>query len=141
VSELPPVALAIADLLGRRAYALGSALADLELTMRDTSTAVQRLAAGVLAGDRDAGGTVLELAWPDSEPPETWWSTPLGAAVALATANGERLAVERAAAVLGVTPQAIAEDLAAGRLDGHPDGGATLASVRARVVEERPEVR
>ncbi len=35
---------------------------------------------------------------------------------------------------------AIAADLDAGRLDRHPDGGATLASVRSRVAEERPEV-
>jgi hypothetical protein len=38
-------------------------------------------------------------------------------------------------------PAAITEDLDAGRLDRHPDGGATLASVRARVAHERPEVR
>lgn len=139
--ELSPVALAVADLLGRRAYALGSALADPELTMRDTTPAAQRLTDGVLAGERDAGATVLELAWPDSDPPAAWWSTPLGAATALATAEHDRINVDLAAAVLGVTTAAITADLATGRLDRHPDGGATLASVRSRVADERPEVR
>lgn len=140
VSDLSPVALAVADLLGRRAYALGSALADPDLTMRDTTAAAERLTAGVLAGDRDAGATILELAWPDSDPTIAWWSTPLGAATALATAHQDRVELDVAAAVLGVTTAAITADLDAGILDRHPDGGATLASVRARVRDERPEV-
>lgn len=138
--ELPPVALAIADLLGGRAYALGSALDDSRLTMRDTTAAARRLAAGVLAGERDAAATVLELAWPDGDPPATWWNSPLGVATALATAERDRVDVDRAAAVLGVSEETIANDLNAGRLDRHPDGGATLASMRTRVVDERPEV-
>jgi hypothetical protein len=133
--------LAIADLLGRRAYALGSALDDPGLIMRDTTPAAQRLAVGVLAGERDAAAAVLELAWPDGEPPATWWSTPLGAATALATAENDRVDIDRAAAVLGVPTVTIADDLDAGRLDRHPDGGATVASLRARMIDERPEVR
>lgn len=136
VTELPPVALAIADLLGRRAYALGSALDDDRLTMRDTTPAARRLAAGVLAGERDAAAAVLELAWPDGEPPATWWSSPLGAATALATAENDRVDIDRAAAVLGVSAAAIADDFEAGRLDRHPDGGATVASLRTRVADD-----
>ncbi|MDO9443673.1 MAG: hypothetical protein Q7T73_22555 [Beijerinckiaceae bacterium] len=137
--ELPPIALAIADLLGRRAYALGTALDDPRLIMRDTTAAAKRLAAGVLAGERDEAAAVLELAWPDGDPPSTWWSSPLGAATALATAEHDRVDVDLAAAVLGVSSEVIADDFAAGRLDRHPDGGATLASMRARVGAERPD--
>ena len=139
MSELPPVPLALADLIGRRALALSTVFGDPELRRRDFGAAAQQLAGKLLAGDRGAGGVALELAWPDSEPPAGWWSSPLGAATALAIAEDDRMDVERAAAVLGVTAAAIEGDLATGLLDRHPDGGATLASVRTRFLEERSD--
>lgn len=139
VTELSPVTLAVADLIGRRAYALGVVLGDEQLAMAARPGAVQRLASEILAGDHDSAAAALELAWPDGDPPRAWWTSPLGVAVSLATAAA-CVPVAHAAVVLGVTDAAVEDDLASGRLDHHRNGGVTLESLRELVRLERRDV-
>jgi|LSQX01.2.fsa_nt_gb hypothetical protein len=136
--QLPPVAVGIADLIGRRAFALGVALGREEMAMLDSEPAALRLASRLLAGDPIAGAAVLELAWPDCDPPATWWSTPLGAVCRSAFDDGDGVDLEVAAHCLGVTPRALAGDVEGGLLQRHDRGGVTVASLRGRLREERP---
>lgn len=67
-------------------------------------------------------------------PSAGWWRSPLGHVVLrrVGHPDAERVSYATAGAMLGITRQG-AHDLAArGKLDRHPDGGVTVASVRRR---------
>lgn len=69
------------------------------------------------------------------DPPAAWWQTPLGQVVARRvghpTAPGVSYPV--AGAMLGVTRQGVHDLVRRGKLDRHPGGGVTSASVHARI--------
>ncbi|WJK39835.1 hypothetical protein O7608_25860 [Solwaraspora sp. WMMA2056] len=69
------------------------------------------------------------------DPPVDWWRTPLGQVVAARfghpTAAGVSLPV--AGAMLGISRQGVHDLVRRGKLDRHPDGGVTSASIRDRL--------
>lgn len=100
----------------------------------------QRLAAQISQDedDRLAAQTVIDLAgvaW-EIDPPAEWWRTPLGRLVARSVGRDDSEAVTQsvAAAMLGVTRGTIAQLVARGTLDRHPEGGVSRASVLKRIV-------
>lgn len=109
-----------------------------------------RMLAGQLSQDTDdrlAAETVIDLMgclWPHMSPEECgqadWWRTPLGRLCARSLGRDDAEAVTRhvAAAMLGVSPGTVAQLVARGSLDRHPDGGITRASVMARLVRLHP---
>lgn len=91
--------------------------------------------------ERQAAHTLARLVgtlWPGDEafdPPASWWRTPLGQVAARRVGHPTAAAVTYAVAgaMLGVTRQGVHDLLTRGRLDRHPDGGVTVASVRERL--------
>lgn len=86
--------------------------------------------------DREAAQTVIDLMnalWPHADPPNDWWTTPLGHAVARSVGHpsAETISYSVAAAMLGCSKQYVAKLVRAGRLDRGPAGGVTSQSVRA----------
>ncbi|MGR6920154.1 hypothetical protein ACU635_38480 [[Actinomadura] parvosata] len=73
------------------------------------------------------------------DPPEQWWRTPLGRAVARGVGHPSAAAVSysTAGAMLGITRQGVHDLVKRGKLDKHPDGGVTTSSVHARL--NRPQ--
>lgn len=67
-----------------------------------------------------------------------WWRTPLGRACARPLSRTDTAAVTHsvAAAMLGVTRGTIAQWVARGTLDRHPDGGVLRASVLQRIARQ-----
>ena len=86
---------------------------------------------------------VLNLLWPGGDPDPEWWRTPVGRLCARSLGTDDADAVTRsvAAAMLGVHPGTIAQLVARGRLERHPDGGITRASVLMRLLDPRPPGR
>lgn len=131
----------LADLLANRAIHLSGLLGDQEAGACLASVANDR--ARVLLAQLEHGDAherqqvaidILTVAWGDGEPPADWWRTPLGRAVAVAaTDDTGRLSYAEAGRILGITRQSARELAKAGRLDQHPDGGVTRASVMARL--------
>ncbi len=70
------------------------------------------------------------------DPPADWWRTPLGQVVARRAGHPGAVAVSYAVAgaMLGVTRQGVHDLVVRGKLDRHPDGGVTIASVKARLL-------
>lgn len=69
-------------------------------------------------------------------PPAEWWRSPLGRVVVRRVGHpaADRVGYAAAGAMLGISRQG-AHDLAArGKLDRHPSGGVTVASVRRRLL-------
>jgi len=102
------------------------------------------LAAQVCQDEDDelAAETVIDIMgclWPNCSPEEageaSWWRTPLGRMCARSLGHQDSDSVTRsvAAAMLGVHPGTIARYVADGRLERHPDGGITRASVLLRL--------
>jgi hypothetical protein len=73
------------------------------------------------------------------DPPAEWWRTPLGQVVVARVGHpfAEAVPYSVAGAMLGVTRQFVHNLVSRGRLDRHPDGGVTVASVRARLLRYR----
>jgi hypothetical protein len=73
------------------------------------------------------------------DPPVEWWRTPLGQVVAARVGHpfAEAVPYSVAGAMLGVTRQFVHNLVSRGRLERHPDGGVTVASVRARMLALR----
>jgi hypothetical protein len=73
------------------------------------------------------------------DPPAEWWRTPLGQVVVARVGHpfAEAVPYSVAGAMLGVTRQFVHNLVSRGRLDRHPDGGVTVASVRARLLGHR----
>lgn len=69
------------------------------------------------------------------DPPEQWWRTPLGRAVARGAGHPAKEAVSfaTAGAMLGITRQGVHDLVKRGKLDRHPDGGVTTGSIHARL--------
>jgi hypothetical protein len=102
----------------------------------------ERWAADLLTGDeRVAALTAARLIgalYPGDgpfDPPVAWWGTPLGQAVIRRVGHpwAEAVSYAVAGAMLGVTRQGVHDLTVRGKLDRHPDGGVTTASVRARL--------
>lgn len=68
-------------------------------------------------------------------PTVEWWRTPLGQVVAslIGHPTAEALSYAEAGAMLGITRQGVHDLVSRGKLEPHPAGGVTNASVRARV--------
>jgi hypothetical protein len=69
------------------------------------------------------------------DPPAAWWRTPLGRAVARRVGHpgAEAVSYAVAGAMLGMTRQGVHDLVTRGKLQRHPDGGVSTASVRARL--------
>ncbi|MEV0831273.1 hypothetical protein [Nonomuraea rubra] len=69
------------------------------------------------------------------DPPEQWWRTPLGRAVARGAGHPSATAVSysTAGAMLGITRQGVHDLVKRGKLDKHPEGGVTTSSIRTRL--------
>lgn len=113
---------------------------DLADLARERLEPTARRLASQLAQDEDdrlAAQTVIDLAglaW-ESDPSAQWWRTPLGRLVARSLGHQDTEAVTQsvAAAMLGVTRGTIAQLVARGTLERHPDGGVSRASVLKRI--------
>jgi len=112
---------------------------------RQSAADVQMWAAQLLGPDEDLAVTVahrlLAALYPDGfEVPPSWWRTPLGQVVARRLGHPHAASVSRtvAGAMLGITRQAVQDLLTRGKLARHPDGGVSVASVRARL-NNRPD--
>jgi len=102
------------------------------------------IAAQLCQDDDDAlaAETVIDVMgclWPNASPEECgqseWWRTPLGRMCARSLGRDDADAVTQfvAAAMLGTHPGTVARYLHDGRLERHPDGGITRASVLLRL--------
>jgi hypothetical protein len=69
------------------------------------------------------------------DPPESWWATPLGRVIArrVGFPGREHVSFAVAGAMLGITRQGVHDLVNRDKLRRHPDGGVTVASVRARL--------
>ncbi|TDD57224.1 hypothetical protein E1286_00425 [Nonomuraea terrae] len=69
------------------------------------------------------------------DPPDEWWRTPFGRAVARRAGHpgAEAVGFSTAAAMLGITRQGVHDLVKRAKLDRHPSGGVTTASIRARL--------
>ncbi|WP_043617136.1 hypothetical protein [Nonomuraea candida] len=103
-------------------------------------------AAQLLGRDRRQAGLtaarLIAVLFPGDEPfdpPEQWWRTPLGRAVARGAGHPSAVAVpySTAGAMLGITRQGVHDLVKRGKLDRHPDGGVTTSSIQARL--NRPQ--
>ena len=77
------------------------------------------------------------------DPPDRWWRTPLGTAVARAVGHTakERVTFSEAGAMLGITRQGVHDLVHRDKLARHPEGGVTSVSVRDRLRTHRKPVR
>ncbi|GAA0937134.1 hypothetical protein [Actinocorallia libanotica] len=75
------------------------------------------------------------------DPPDEWWRTAFGRAVARRVGHPGRDAVPfaTAGAMLGITRQGVHDLVKRAKLDRHPDGGVTTRSVHERL--NRPRER
>jgi hypothetical protein len=75
------------------------------------------------------------------DPPAGWWRTPLGQVVVRRVGHPavEAVAYAVAGAMLGMTRQGVHDLATRGKLARHPDGGVTVASVRARLRQRDAE--
>ena len=69
------------------------------------------------------------------DPPAEWWRTPLGRVVARRVGHpaADAVSYSVAGAMLGITRQGVHDLIRRHKLDRHPNGGVTTASVRARL--------
>ncbi|MFG3438921.1 hypothetical protein ACGF0J_16885 [Nonomuraea sp. NPDC047897] len=69
------------------------------------------------------------------DPPDEWWRTAFGRAVARRAGHPgtEAVSFTTAAAMLGITRQGVHDLVKRSKLDRHPSGGVTTASIRARL--------
>nr|WTB30675.1 hypothetical protein OG781_15275 [Streptomyces sp. NBC_00830] len=115
----------------------------LDEPLRERAVAETRDWATTLLGtdDRAAQYTAIRLVsvlYPSDapfDPPAEWWSTPFGRAVALRAGHpaAEAVPFSVAAAMLGITRQGVHDLTNRGKLERHPSGGVTVASVRTRI--------
>ncbi|MDL4813626.1 hypothetical protein [Actinomadura opuntiae] len=82
---------------------------------------------------RSAAAQVLAVVRPFDPPPD-WWGTPFGRVVLRLIGHPARESVSRsvAGAMLGITRQGVQDLVNRGKLTRHPDGGVSVASIRAR---------
>lgn len=105
------------------------------LLREDAQVTARMMAAQLASGDdRLAAQTAIDLAAliiPDGIP-DDWWATPLGRLVAQSVGHpaAEAVSFSAAGAMLGVSKGRVQQLVTAGKLERHPDGGITSASVR-----------
>lgn len=136
----------IADLLADRALLLGHLMGDDGAGSRWATMARSQAAhlAEILTTSNDEH-EVAELVrnlgaleWGDEAQPTTeWWRSPLGRVTAASTsidpgARAEALSPTIAGEMLGISRQRVQQLVDTGKLERHPDGGVTRASVLAR---------
>lgn len=140
-------ALQIVDELDRTLAGPVGSLLGLDLSQQISQRILVRapmLAAQLSEGadDRLAAQTVIDLMtalWPHASPEHVghadWWRTPVGRLCARSLGRDDAEAVTQhvAGAMLGVTRGTIAQMLARGTLDRHPDGGVLRASILQRL--------
>jgi hypothetical protein len=119
----------------------------LAATRRETARRAERWAEDMLGTDeRRAVHTISRLIaalYPGDgafDPPVEWWGTPLGQVVVRRVGHPFASAVPYsvAGAMLGVTRQFVHNLATRGKLERHPDGGVTVASVQARLARHEP---
>lgn len=73
------------------------------------------------------------------EPPESWWRTPFGRAVARRVGHPSttHVSFSVAGAMLGISRQGVHDLVTRGKLDRHPDGGVSTDSIRDRLAGRR----
>lgn len=73
------------------------------------------------------------------DPPERWWSTPLGRVTARRIGHParEHVSFSVAGAMLGITRQGVHDLVNRDKLRRHPDGGVTVASISTRLDQRR----
>jgi len=137
----------VRDLLFVRAAAFADLVGgpDLRLELeRQVDQALPRIV-GQLTGDDEhtAAGTLRDLVILEhgetGEIPDDWWRTPLGRVAARVGEHDDAEAVTPsvAARMLGVAAPTVYQWRREGKLERHPDGGVTKASVMARLAEMR----
>lgn len=115
---------------------------DMHDLMLDRAEARSRFLAFELTGadTRARAQAVVDLMsalWGRGDPPDSWWTTPLGRACAAALASQVDASVthQQAADMLGITRGSIAQMVARGTLLRHQDGGVDKAAVLRRLAE------
>jgi hypothetical protein len=75
------------------------------------------------------------------DPPQAWWRSAFGQAVARRAGHPGAAAVPyvTAAAMLGITRQGVHDLVKRAKLERHPDGGVTTESVRARLNQPKEQ--
>jgi hypothetical protein len=75
------------------------------------------------------------------DPPDAWWATPLGRVTARRAGHPSKEGVSFAVAgaMLGITRQGVHDLVSRDKLLRHPDGGVTVASIRARLALRREQ--
>lgn len=83
--------------------------------------------------------TVLHPGDAPFDPPDAWWATPLGRVTARRAGHPSKEGVSFgvAGAMLGITRQGVHDLVSRNKLARHPDGGVTVASIRARLDHRR----
>jgi hypothetical protein len=114
---------------------------DLFGLLRARALASAGVAAQLASGDdRLAAQTAIDLAaaiFPgDTEIPADWWGSPLGRLMAQSAGHptAEAVSFSVAADMLRVSKGRVQQLVRQGKLDRHPDGGITSASVRLRAL-------
>jgi hypothetical protein len=93
---------------------------------------------------RQVAARMIAVLYPGDEPfdpPESWWATPLGRVTARRAGHPtrEHVSYAVAGAMLGITRQGVHDLVNRDKLRRHPDGGVTVASVRARLDQRREQ--
>ncbi|HUQ61172.1 hypothetical protein [Lentzea sp.] len=85
--------------------------------------------------------TVLHPGDTPFDPPDTWWSTPLGRVAARRVGHPSKQGVSFgvAGAMLGITRQGVHDLVNRDKLVRHADGGVTVDSIRARLSLRRQQ--
>lgn len=75
------------------------------------------------------------------DPPDHWWATPLGRVTARRAGHPSKEGVSFgvAGAMLGITRQGVHDLVSRNKLLRHPEGGVTVASIRARLALRREQ--
>lgn len=116
--------------------------ADVERLREQVRQDAEMWAAQLLGPDdtlaRHVAARMIAVLYPGDrpfDPPEAWWATPLGRVTARRAGHPTRdhVSYSVAGAMLGITRQGVHDLVNRDKLRRHPDGGVTVASVRARL--------
>lgn len=132
----------VEQVLSTRAAAIAALLSDVELQV-EIQARVPAAAARIVAmlgsdDDHAAAEAVVDLALlahGDADIPDAWWQTPLGKVTARSVEadDAEAVTPRAAARMLGISEPRVYQLRDSGKLDRHPEGGVTRASVLARI--------
>lgn len=136
-----PVVSQIRDELDRTLTGPVGSLLGLDLSQQLAARILVRapMLAAQLSQDAETVIDLMGCLWPHASPEHVghadWWRTPVGRLCARSLGRDDAEAVTQhvAGAMLGVTRGTIAQMLARGTLDRHPDGGVLRASILQRL--------